>query len=1079
MKKYIFIISIILFGWSNNLKAQGGSCAAASAAPVTLPYSATGQTTCGMGNTYTGMNTVVCGNGLYLDGEDILYVFTPTATGLVTINVASSSSWVGLFLYQGCPTGGTCVANAASTSGNQSLSNIFVTAGVTYYVVVDKWLTPTCFNFNINISAPTPAPAPTVQDCLGAIPVCQNVYVETNSYSGVGNVPDEIDPDGPSCMDSGEKNDVWYTFTTQTAGNICFTIDPIASDDYDWAVYNLTSNSCSDIFSNISLEVSCNWAGTFGNTGANGQPGSENEPCIPVQAGETYVVNVSNYSSTADGFTIDFSASSATIFDNVPPAIQTFTAPVSCGTSTLSFNFTENVLCAGILPTDFTLTGPTGTHTLSNVQGVNCANGASQDRNFTVDVSPAITDSGTYTFCITNADSSIQDLCGNYAVPGCITFDIVYPIADAGANDTITCTNLVIALDGSGSSSGSYNWSSIGGNVVSGSTTLNPQVDQAGLYIIQVNLNNCISTDTTEVFQDSSLPIAIAGNDTAITCLIDTIQLNGYVSGANLVYYWTGPSIISGDSTVNPIVVGAGTYVLTAKDTINNCQASSTVVVSDSRNLPFTSAGANSNITCSVNAVVLDGSASVTGAQYGYLWTDSTLAVVSTSINGLTSSPGTYMLTIYDSTNGCFNTDAVIVGLDTILPIASAGADTSLNCSTILTGVPVNGSGSSSAMNYLWTTTDGNIVNGATSIIASVNAAGTYTLTVTNPSSGCVNTDNVLVVVDTLKPTASAGTDMILDCNNPTVTLDGSGSSAGLNISYLWTGNSIVSGTNTTTPIVNGAGTYTITVTNTSNMCTSTDNVLVTSNFTLPGANAGLTDTICSGEQLILNGFTTTGDSYVWTTTDGNIVSGETTLTPTINEGGTYTLTTINSVNGCQSTSNVYIQEYSVSAIISADPTTGQLPLTVTFINNGVADSSYWDFANGQTLGDTSSVSTSTIVYEEQGTYIVTLTSFNGLCSATTQITIEVIGTSFLVIPNVFTPNGDGKNDVFEILSQNIVELNCVIFNRWGKQVAEITKPDGVWDGKNASDGTFFYVLKAKGLDDVEYDLKGTITMLK
>ncbi|HRP58684.1 MAG TPA: hypothetical protein PK833_00115, partial [Vicingus sp.] len=110
------------------------------------------------------------------------------------------------------------------------------------------------------------------------------------------------------------------------------------------------------------------------------------------------------------------------------------------------------------------------------------------------------------------------------------------------------------------------------------------------------------------------------------------------------------------------------------------------------------------------------------------------------------------MLTIYDSTNGCFNTDIVIVGLDTILPIASAGADTSLNCATILTGVPVNGSGSSSAMNYLWTTTDGNIVNGATSIIASVNAAGTYTLTVTNPSSGCVNTDNVLVVVDTLKP---------------------------------------------------------------------------------------------------------------------------------------------------------------------------------------------------------------------------------------------------------------------------------------------------------------------------------------
>lgn len=1078
MKKYIFIISIILFGWSNNLKAQGGSCAAASAAPVTLPYSATGQTTCGMGNTYTGMNTVVCGNGIYLDGEDILYVFTPTATGLVTINVTSSSSWVGLFLYQGCPTGGSCVSNATSSSGNQSLSNVFVTAGVTYYVVVDKWLTPTCFTFNINISAPTPAPAPTVQDCLGAIPVCQNVYSEANAYSGTGNVLSEINS-ANSCLGSGEKNDVWYTFTTQTAGNVCFTIDPnVNSDDYDWGVYNLTSNSCSDIYANSSLEVSCNYSGTSGNTGPNGQTGSQNEPCIPVQAGETYVVNVSQFSVSTNGYTIDFGASTATIFDNVPPAIQTFTAPVSCGTSTLSFNFTENVLCAGILPTDFTLTGPTGTHTLSNVQGVNCANGASQDRNFTVDVSPAITDSGTYTFCITNADSSIQDLCGNYAVPGCITFDIVYPIADAGANDTITCTNLVIALDGSGSSSGSYNWSSIGGNVVSGSTTLNPQVDQAGLYIIQVNLNNCISTDTTEVFQDSSLPIAIAGNDTAITCLIDTIQLNGYVSGANLVYYWTGPSIVAGDSTENPIVIGAGTYVLTAKDTINNCQASSTVVVSDNRNLPFTEAGNNANITCVVNSVLLDGSASATGSQYGYQWTDSTSLVVSTSITQLISTPGTYMLTVYDSTNGCFNTDVVTVGLDTITPFASAGADTSLNCATILTGVPVNGSSSALGMSYLWTTFDGNIVSGSTANIASVNASGTYTITVTNPVNGCVSIDDVEVVVDTLKPTADAGTDMVLDCNNPTVTLNGTGS-LGANITYLWTGNSIVSGDSTNSPIVNGAGTYTLTVSNTSNECTASDNVVVNTNFTQPGANAGLTDTICSGEELTLSGFTSTGDTYSWSTTDGNIVSGETTLSPTINQGGTYTLTTINSTNGCQSNANVYIQELLVSAVILADPTIGLLPLTVTFINNGVADSSYWDFANGQTFGDTSSTSATTVVYENQGTYVVTLTSFNGQCSASAQITIEVIGTSFLIVPNVFTPNGDGKNDVFEFLSQNITELNCVIFNRWGKKVAELTSANQTWNGDNGSDGTFYYVLKAKGLDDVEYDLKGTITMLK
>jgi len=1084
-KFYIIILLIFNFVALKSIAQGGANCAAALSTQVNLPYTGSSQTTCGMGNTYTGSNTVICGNGIYLDGEDIVYAFTPATSGLVSINVTSSSSWVGLFLYQGCPTGGTCVANSTSSSGNQSLSNIFLTAGVTYYVVVDKWLTPTCFSFNINITAPAAAPPPTVQDCLGAIAVCQNVYSEANAYSGTGNIPNEINS-GPSCLGSGEKNDVWYTFTTQTAGNVCFTIVPNqASDDYDWAVYNLTSNSCSDIYNISSLEVSCNYSGTSGNTGPNGLSGSQNEPCIPVQQGQTYVVNVSQFSTSTNGYTIDFSASTASIFDNVPPALQSMTSIVSCGTTSLAFNFTENVLCAGILPTDFTLTGPDGAHTLSSVQGLNCANGASQDRNFTIGVSPAITEPGTYTFCITNTGNSIKDLCGNFAVPGCVTFDIVYPIAVAGVNDTITCADIVIPLNGIGSSAGSYNWSAIGGNVVSGQTTLTPQVNQAGLYVLAVTTNGCTSTDTVEIFQDSSLPIVIIGNDTSITCQIDTIQLTGSVSGTNLVYYWTGPSIISGDSTFNPIVVGPGVYTLTAIDTVNNCQSASTLNVVDARNLPTVNAGNNANLTCVVTSVNLDGSASATGVQYGYQWTDGSLTVVSNSITSNVSIPGSYTLTIFDSTNGCFNSDVVVVGIDTIVPSASAGADTTLNCSTVISGVPLNGSASSSGMNYLWSTTTGNIVNGGTSAIALVNAPGTYVITVTNPTNGCFSSDNVVVVIDTLKPIANAGSDMILNCNNPTVNLDGTASSSGANITFQWTGPFIANGSTTQTPTVNGAGSYTLTVTNSSNMCSATDVVVVMSNFTLPGSFAGFTDTICTGEELMLNGTSTSGDVFVWTTSDGNIVSGNTTLTPTINEGGTYTLTTTNSVNGCTSVSDVLIQELQVSAIISANPTTGQMPLTVTFTNSGVADSSYWDFANGQTFSDTSATSTHTVIYENQGAYVVILTSFNGQCSATTQITIEVTAASFLdSIPNVFTPNGDGINDVFKFVKQqNIIELNCLIFNRWGKQIAEIKKPDGFWNGKvdgsDASDGTYFYILRAKGLDGVKYDLKGTVTLIK
>ncbi|HET6992193.1 MAG TPA: hypothetical protein VFJ43_12750, partial [Bacteroidia bacterium] len=84
------------------------------------------------------------------------------------------------------------------------------------------------------------AQVPTNQDCLDAIPICQNVYSTTVSYSGEGNYPNEINSN-ISCFATGELNDVWYTFTVQQSGNLNFLITPNNSgDDYDWAVYNLT-----------------------------------------------------------------------------------------------------------------------------------------------------------------------------------------------------------------------------------------------------------------------------------------------------------------------------------------------------------------------------------------------------------------------------------------------------------------------------------------------------------------------------------------------------------------------------------------------------------------------------------------------------------------------------------------------------------------------------------------------------------------------------------------------------------------------------------------------------------------------
>lgn len=132
-----------------------GACGYCSVRNVTLPHSSTGQTTCGEGDDITNTNvTNVCGGSNYYNGEDVVYSFTPTTSGVISLTVTSSGSYMGLTMYRGCPNaGGVCVGNAQSSAGNQSLC-VTVVAGQAYFAVLDSWPAPTCNPFNIGISAP-------------------------------------------------------------------------------------------------------------------------------------------------------------------------------------------------------------------------------------------------------------------------------------------------------------------------------------------------------------------------------------------------------------------------------------------------------------------------------------------------------------------------------------------------------------------------------------------------------------------------------------------------------------------------------------------------------------------------------------------------------------------------------------------------------------------------------------------------------------------------------------------------------------------------------------------------------------
>ncbi len=130
--------------------------------------------------------------------------------------------------------------------------------------------------------------------------------------------------------------------------------------------------------------------------------------------------------------------------------------------------------------------------------------------------------------------------------------------------------------------------------------------------------------------------------------------------------------------------------------------------------------------------------------------------------------------------------------------------------------------------------------------------------------------------------------------------------------------------------------------------------------------------------------------------------------------------------------------------------------LTANFTNNSLNATSYWwDFGDGITSTEYNPVHE----YDSSGTYIVSLVGIDAGCLDTVKITITIEPLpSDIIIPNVFTPNGDGNNDLFEI--KNLSQLSrTTIYNRWGQIVLDKTNYLNNWDAQDVSGGVYYYVL--------------------
>ncbi len=613
--------------------------------------------------------------------------------------------------------------------------------------------------------------APTVQDCLGAIPVCQPVYTTLASYTGHGNVYPEIRANSvcPLCMD-GEKNDVFYIITVQTNGILRFTLTPNnASNDYDWSLFNMTTAGCDQIYTNAStLQVSCN---SYGVTGTNGPTGistalGNNLNCngpgavgkkfnkdLMVLAGQTYVLNVSNWSSSnQSGYTLDFSGSSASIFDITPATIDSIAQTVSCaGSDSLFFRFSENVKCADIFnhPEKFTLTGPAGTYTITGVTSTDCATGATNGRSCTIAAVPKL-GAGSYTL---NIAGDVRDLCDNICVYQGYPFqlnEINAPVVSAG-NDTTVANGVIITLHGAASGGATpytYHWEPAG-------LLVNPNVAQPVTVNLGASVNFLLNvTDNAGCHGNADVLVTIVGGPLGVTatstpgtvCAGESTLLDAMVSGGsgNYSFSWTSNPPGFTSNLHNPTVYPVTTTTYTAQISDGFSTISGSTIVNVNPN-PLAGAGQNTSIPYGTSTT-LYGSATGGSGNYSYYWTSNPPGFSSTNINPTVTNltlTTIFSLIVTDNATGCVSEPARVTISVTGSPLAcNPVATPAILCKGEASKLHAMVGGGSGNYTYSWTSTPPGFTSQVADPSVIPDETTSYYLTISdgfNTASGLVN----------------------------------------------------------------------------------------------------------------------------------------------------------------------------------------------------------------------------------------------------------------------------------------------------------------------------------------------------
>ncbi|HVA98882.1 MAG TPA: PKD domain-containing protein, partial [Bacteroidia bacterium] len=657
-------------------------------------------------------------------------------------------------------------------------------------------------------------------------------------------------------------------------------------------------------------------------------------------------------------------------------------------------------------------------------------------------------------------------------VNGCTSSTTTSVVVAPALSVTITPSAPTICLGSSttltANGATTYSWSN---GALTNSITVSPTTTSS--YTVTGTTAGCTGTASATVAVDllnasaAGFPASCAGACNGYTEVIPTAGTLPYT------YSWTP----SGNITANANNLCAGNYCIKVSDA-NGCSFDTCVTVSEPPAMNV-SIASSTNDSCYGEC---DGTATslVTGGTTPYTYSWNTVPT-QTTVQATGLCAGTYKITVTDA-NGCSNSASVTITQPSQLTVAPSAATTI--CIGQSTTLNATANGGTSAYTYSWN----NIYNGQNYTVSPVTSPTTYTVVATD-ANGCLSAPETVVISINPPLGVVAKNDTSL-CIGGHASLSAQGSGGDGAYNYVWQPGAIVGSLINVTPATTTI--YTVTVTDNCGTPADSAKLTVTVN-PLPVVSFSADSTsgcypLC---VTFINSSTPASASATWEFGDGNTSNSVATANNCYQNSGLYTVQlSVKDSLGCTNNTSVF-DMINVFPHPTANFGTAPNPITIIeptvyFQDLSTGSVNQWQWNLGDVINSYTNVQNPQYTYQDTGYYNVQLivTDNNG-CKDSITKTIYVEGQYVIYVPNAFTPNGDGINDVFNVKGTGIDPNNfdMSIYDRWGILIFHTTNLNQGWDGRVKNNlvqlGVYVWKIETKDFKGDNHQYIGHVSVIR